>query len=179
MIIRSLLAPGLFVCFTSAHAQIFSWAAPVVGGGSGRAVAVDTDGNVYTCGNASGQVDFDPGPNEVLSPPGTGVNGDICVVKYTDDGNYLWHYLVGGSSADVAKNIVVDGNGDVLVTGSFSGSLRLGRRPGYGDARLGPIGMLRSQDLQLPGSSYGFSSLQVRVRTRTTGWRWTLRTTCT
>jgi hypothetical protein len=117
----SALLFSLALLTTHLHAQLFSWAAPIAGGGVGKAVAVDADGNVYSCGNANGQVDFDPGPGEALSPVGSGVNGDIYVVKHDNNGNYVWHYLVGGSSTDIAKNVVVDGNGDVVVTGTYSG----------------------------------------------------------
>ena len=122
MILRLFMAIGLSVCCIHLPAQLFSWVAPVIGGGVGKAVAVDAEGNVYSCGNANGQVDFDPGPDEALSPANSGSNGDIYVVKYDNDGNYLWHYLAGGSNTDIAKNVVVDGNGDVLMCGYFSGS---------------------------------------------------------
>lgn len=120
MFLRPLLALALLTTSFVAHAQVVAWAAPV-GYGVSKAVAVDAQGNVYACGNANTQVDFDPGPGEALSPAGSGVNGDIYVVKYSNDGDYLWHYLVGGSGTEIAKNVAVDGNGDVLVTGYFSG----------------------------------------------------------
>ncbi|MBK9514262.1 MAG: SBBP repeat-containing protein [Flavobacteriales bacterium] len=120
MFLRPLLALALLTSSFVAHAQVVAWAAPV-GYGVSKAVAVDAQGNVYACGNANTQVDFDPGPGEALSPVGSGVNGDIYVVKYSNDGDYLWHYLVGGSGTEIAKNVAVDGNGDVLVTGYFSG----------------------------------------------------------
>ena len=119
MFLRPLLALALFTISFVARAQVVAWAAPV-GYGVSKAVAVDAQGNVYACGNANTQVDFDPGPGEALSPAGSGVNGDIYVVKYSNDGDYLWHYLVGGSGTEIAKNVAVDGNGDVLVTGYFS-----------------------------------------------------------
>jgi hypothetical protein len=97
MFLRSLLAILVATCSICSHAQTFAWAETVVGYGVGKAVAVDAQGNVYSCGNANDQVDFDPGPGEALSPPGSGTNGDIYVVKYTNDGSYVWHYLVGGS----------------------------------------------------------------------------------
>ncbi len=119
MVCRSLIALALATASISSHAQLFAWAAPV-GYGVSKAVAVDAQGNVYACGNVNTAVDWDPGPGEALSPPGSGVNGDIYVVKYTNDGDYLWHYLVGGSGTEIAKNVAVDGNSDVLVTGYFN-----------------------------------------------------------
>ncbi len=120
MFLRSLLAIPLATCSICTHAQLFAWAAPVVGYGVSKAVAVDAQGNVYACGNVLAQVDFDPGPGEALSPAGSGTNGDIYVVKYTNDGDHIWHYLAGGSGTEIAKNVLIDGNGDVLVTGYFN-----------------------------------------------------------
>ncbi|HRH37913.1 MAG TPA: hypothetical protein PK760_06180, partial [Flavobacteriales bacterium] len=122
MILRALLTTGLLYCFLPLHAQTFDWAAAVQGGGMARAVAVDAEGNVYSVGNANAQVDFDPGPGVVLSPPGSGTNGDVYVVKYDNAGNYVWHYVAGNSDTQIAKNVVVDGAGDVLVTGYFTSS---------------------------------------------------------
>lgn len=130
MIARFLLAAVSLAALAHGRAQTFQWAAPIVGGGVGKAVAVDAEGNVYSCGNANGPVDFDPGPGEALTPPGTDANGNIYVVKYDAAGNYLWHYTVGGSSTDIAKNVAVDGNGDVLVTGYFSGNFDWDPGPG-------------------------------------------------
>ncbi|MEO8590138.1 MAG: SBBP repeat-containing protein [Flavobacteriales bacterium] len=120
MHIRFYPIAGLLITALQGHAQSFMWAAPVVGGGVAKAVTTDAAGNVYSCGHVFSVVDFDPGPGEVLSPPNTGVNGDLYVVKYDPNGNYLWHYLAGGSSLEIAKNIVVDGNGDILVSGVFT-----------------------------------------------------------
>lgn len=119
MYLRPLFALALLTSSFVAHAQAFAWASPV-GYGVSKAVAVDAQGNVYACGNVNEPVDFDPGPGEALSPAGSGVNGDIYVVKYSNDGDYLWHYLAGGSGTEIAKNVAVDGNGDVLVTGYFN-----------------------------------------------------------
>ena len=80
MFLRPLLALALLTSSFVAHAQVFAWAAPV-GYGVGKAVAVDAQGNVYACGNANTQVDFDPGPGEALSPAGSGVNGDISDLR--------------------------------------------------------------------------------------------------
>lgn len=117
---RVFLLPATVLLPMVMHAQLFSWAAPIAGGGQGYQVALDADGNVYTCGNVNGVVDFDPGPGEALSPPGSGVNGDLFVVKYDNSGNYLWYYQVGGSGYEVARNVVVDGNGDVLLVGTYN-----------------------------------------------------------
>ncbi len=104
-------------------AQTLAWVAPIAGPGLGKAVTTDAQGNVYVCGNVNAQVDFDPGDGVASSPAQSGVNGDSYIVKYDPNGNYLWHFLVGGSSTDIAKNIVVDANGDILLSGQYTGNI--------------------------------------------------------
>ncbi|MEO9531179.1 MAG: T9SS type A sorting domain-containing protein [Crocinitomicaceae bacterium] len=58
---------------------------------------------------------------------GTSYNGssyDWVTVKYDSDGNEIWTNVYGGSGLDEAAAIVLDGNNDVIVTGSkfISGS---------------------------------------------------------
>ena len=58
---------------------------------------------------------------------GTSYNGssyDWVTIKYDSDGNELWTNTFGGSGLDEAAAIVLDGNNDVIITGSrfISGS---------------------------------------------------------
>ncbi len=85
----------------------------------GRAIVSDADGNVYTTGNFSGSVDFDPGSEEHTL---TAVEDkDIFVTKFTKHGNFIWAVAVGGSAYDIAYDIILDHDGNVLVGGAFGG----------------------------------------------------------
>lgn len=54
-------------------------------------------------------------------------NADIFVVKYDASGNVLWAKSAGGSGADFAQGIAVDGSQNIIVTGySNSPSLAFG-----------------------------------------------------
>ncbi|MEW6467464.1 MAG: SBBP repeat-containing protein [Bacteroidota bacterium] len=66
-------------------------------------IALDASGNVYVCGTTW-----------------SGTTYDYLVIKYDNAGNQLWArtYNGGGNSIDQARAIVVDGNGDVYVTGA-------------------------------------------------------------
>jgi hypothetical protein len=82
----------------------------------GRAVAVDTNGNIYVTGFFSGTTSF--GPTNLTSS-GT---EDIFVAKYTAAGTLLWVRKAGGASYDEGRGIAVDANGNVYVTGLFQGT---------------------------------------------------------
>jgi uncharacterized delta-60 repeat protein len=71
-------------------------------------IAVDGNGNVYVTGyshHASTQKDY-------------------ATVKYDSDGNEQWAAIYDGSASDddIAKGIVVDGSGNIYVTGQSQGS---------------------------------------------------------
>jgi hypothetical protein len=51
---------------------------------------------------------------------------DIFVAKYSSSGTTLWAKRLGSSGNDYGYGIAVDGNGDILCTGSFQGSVNFG-----------------------------------------------------
>lgn len=86
-----------------------------------RAVAVDSNGNAYIAGWFSETNVF--GTN-VLSP----YDGfsDIFLVKVNPQGNYLWANCATGAMFDRVRDIDVDPQGNVLLTGEFSKNLAFG-----------------------------------------------------
>lgn len=91
----------------------------------GRAIAADAAGNVLVTGYCSGTVDLGGGP--LTSAGGC----DIFVAKFDPGGNHTWSKRFGGSSIDVDRGygIATDKAGNVLVTGSFSGTVDFGGGP--------------------------------------------------
>ncbi len=89
------------------------------------AVAVDGSGNIVIAGLFYGSVDFGGG---ILSSVAGG-NSDIFVAKYTAAGTHLWSRRFGGTSNDVANGVAVDGSGNIVVTGYFSGTVDFGGGP--------------------------------------------------
>ena len=136
----NLISAGLddiFVSKLDANGD-FVWAKRM--GGSdydyGYGIAVDGDGNVYTTGSFRGTVDFDPGAG-TTNLISAGLD-DIFVSKLDSSGSFVWAKRLGGSSADVAGDIVVDGSGNVYTTGYFGGTADFD--PGAGTADLTPAG---------------------------------------
>lgn len=101
------------------------------------AVATDAAGNVYVTGNFSGTIDLDPGIGTfTLSASGV---SDVFILKLDALGNFLWAVKAGTTAAGCYGNsIAVDGNGNVLVTGIFSGTVDFD--PGAGVVNLSSVG---------------------------------------
>lgn len=121
--IKHLLTALILCASVDLYAQNHSFEWAVQMGASeenyGRAIVSDADGNVYTTGNFSGSVDFDPGSEEHTL---TAVEDkDVFVTKFDKQGDFLWAIAVGGSSYDIAYDILLDDDGNVLVGGAFGG----------------------------------------------------------
>ena len=86
----------------------------------GHGVAVDGSGNVYTTGVFVGTVDF--GAGNVTSAGGY----DVFVTKRNAAGAHQWTTTFGGTGQDYAREVAVDGSGNVHVTGHFSNAVDFG-----------------------------------------------------
>ncbi len=113
---------------------------------TGRGIAVDASGNVYTTGNFIGTVDFDPGPAIFnLNTPGQQY---VYILKLDASGSFVWAKSIQGmgiSSSDVGASIVVDALGNTYITGRFIGTADFDPGPtSYTMASL-PQGTLNTQ----------------------------------
>ena len=100
------------------------WSTSAFGTGSNRGldIAVDNQSNVYICGFFSGTLDFGGG----ISLTSSG-GQDMFVAKYTSGGFVSWARSGGSSTnADRANALAVDNQGNVFVTGEFSGTAEYG-----------------------------------------------------
>lgn len=90
---------------------------------TGRSITSDLNGNVYVTGTYKSST-FTAFDTVRLKNRG---EEDIFVVKYSPEGQVLWARADGGSGRDLAKGIDVDINGNVYITGFFTGvSTRFG-----------------------------------------------------
>src|SRR5947207_15093577 len=93
-------------------------------GGSGfdvaHGIAVDGGGNVAVTGDFQNTADFGTG---LLQTAG---GRDIFLAEYSPDGAPLWSRSFGGTSEDGATSVALDGSGNVIVTGSFTGAVDFG-----------------------------------------------------
>jgi|GEM_PF-3289746 len=101
----------------------------MIGGTDGDAIwTVKTDANddIYVAATYSGTIDFDPGPGTTsLTAPSSGA--EIYVAKYTSNGSFAWvRDLRGHQHGDNrARDIALDGMGNLYLVGDFQGSIDL------------------------------------------------------
>lgn len=111
------------VSVSSGQAQSLEWAKQAGGADSdgGADIAVDSSGNSYVTGSFNGTATFGPGEaNETtLATFGT---REMFVAKYDSSGLLVWAKQAGNKDGVISGHgIAVDGNGNSVVTGSFSG----------------------------------------------------------
>jgi hypothetical protein len=90
----------------------------------GYAVATDTEGNIIVVGSFRGTVDLGGGP--LVS---NNSYADMFIAKFSPAGEHLWSRCAGGSLIDEAIGVAVDGNNNVVVTGTFSSQADFGGGP--------------------------------------------------
>jgi len=95
----------------------------------GSSVAVNTNvgdhdfGDVYSVGYFDGNIAFD---NSLPNTYTTNGGKDIFISKFDACGDLLWSKQIGGSGADMVNKVIVDYNGDIIITGYFSNSINFG-----------------------------------------------------
>ena len=108
----------------------FVWAKLITGTSAKQpwVLAFDSSSNVFVSGNLLGSADFDPGPAvhsltaTPQSPPLTSAF-DFFVAKYDSAGNFVWAKSMGSGQDDDARAGAVDRFGNVIITGSFGGTV--------------------------------------------------------
>lgn len=102
-------------------AQELEWAVQIGANNTqiARSVAVDNEGNVYTCGDFGGTVDFDPGPNTHNIKAN---NADVFIQKLDANGNFMWATSISGSMEVHSFSLTLDELKNVYVTGYFNGT---------------------------------------------------------
>jgi hypothetical protein len=100
----------------------FVWAKQIgsSGGDNGRGIVLDASGNVYSTGNFSGTVDFDPSA-ATFTVASAGAQ-DAYISKLDGAGNFVWAKTLGGTADDKGFSVDLDASGNVFVTGEFAGT---------------------------------------------------------
>jgi hypothetical protein len=85
----------------------------------GTGIDTDASGNIYVTGYYFGSVSF--GGALLISN-----SWDVVLMKYGPSGNHLWSKRFGGAGYDMGQALSVDGSGNVLIGGQFSGTSNFG-----------------------------------------------------
>jgi hypothetical protein len=93
------------------------------GSGSLLRAAVDANGNIVLGGGFSDS--FDVGGGSLVSAGGT----DLFIAKFDTSGKHMWSGRFGGTQDEATGDVAVDGLGDVVLTGSFMGTIDFGGGP--------------------------------------------------
>lgn len=140
-----------------AQALVLDWAKVIASAGlnegesSGKAVAVDAQGNVYITGALFGTQHFGNITLRATAPaPAFGM--DIFIAKLDSTGQVLWAVQGGGPSSDYSTGIALDAQGNVYITGGY-----LGATATYGGITL---------------QSTGFSSMFIAKLAPDGRWLW-------
>ena len=131
------------IIIANAQTPALQWAMQIAGpsGNTGRSVAVDASGNVYTTGYFGGTVDFDPGAGVVNL---TAANIDIFVSKVDASGNFVWAKQLGGpigGFGNYGLSVAIDASGNVYTTGYFGGTVDFDPGPGVYNLSVSNFGV--------------------------------------
>ncbi len=104
----------------------FAWAKTVGGSGydGGMGIATDSGNNVFVTGgidfSSTGGINFGGGPLQSAGAQ------DVFLVKYSATGAHIWSRRFGGTLSDSGAAIATDASGNVVVTGTFEGTVDFG-----------------------------------------------------
>jgi hypothetical protein len=120
---KLLLFLCIICCSNILHTQNFNFAKAFYGGSSyGRSIVVDKQKNSYIAGDFSGLTDFDPSAGTYTLNSGTAAH--IFVSKLDSIGNLIWVKEIGtGNNGGSGFSIAVDNTGNVIVLGTFKGTV--------------------------------------------------------
>lgn len=92
---------------------------------SGKAVAVDAQGNIFLAGYFEGTVTFGGGSHTSQGC----CYEDAFLAKFDPTGAYLWSKSFGDIGSQVAKGLAVDAQGNVVMVGQFQTVVDFGTGP--------------------------------------------------
>ncbi len=104
-----------------------------------EALSMDIDGNLILTGNFENTVDFDPnGGIAELTPLVNPGSEDIFVVKWTEEGVFVWVKQLGGIGLQSNYGMTLDQQQNIVITGCFTDVMDCD--PDISEFLLTPIG---------------------------------------
>jgi len=102
----------------------------------------DQFGDVYMAGEFTYTMDFDPDPNDTEErTPSPYYYEDIFLVKFDNNGDFVWVNTWGGNRYDEQVNgLCVDSSDNIIVAGYYESTIEVDFDPGPGEDMEGPTG---------------------------------------
>lgn len=97
----------------------FLWAR-ALGGSAANSIALYGGTSVYVTGTFAGLYDFDPGAGSFTM--NSGGSDNVFVLKLNSAGIFVWAKSMGGTGTDRGESSAIDGQGNIYLTGVFSGT---------------------------------------------------------
>jgi hypothetical protein len=97
--------------------------------GEGWGIDTDSDNNIYWAGaiDNSFSMSFTNGSGESVSFDSNSSSGRVgFVLKLNEDGDFVWHKIIGSNGNNRLKDLVVDESNNVFVAGFYNSSVSLG-----------------------------------------------------
>lgn len=110
----------IFILKLSAIDGAEIWAKRAGGIANDRPSTLETHGeNFILIGSTDGSANFgnDATTHNVVAT----LFNDAFIVKYDTDGNVLWHNRIGGNSDDIGRDVTIDNQGNVYLSGTYGG----------------------------------------------------------
>jgi hypothetical protein len=114
-----------------------------------QGIAVDASG-VYATGSFSQTCDFDP-TGTVANLTSAGAS-DAFVLKWDQNGNYIWAKRIGNTAGEGGSDLTLDGSGNVITIGGFSGTVDFDPGAGVQNASSNGLGDIFIQKLDATGN---------------------------
>ena len=110
---------------------LWQWTRVIGGAGTDKGLGIQLDGvgSILVTGYFEDTVDFDPGENDVERT--SAGYSDAYVANFTKSGDFYWVKTWGGGSTDAAHRCAVDVLNNIIVVGSFAGTVDFD--PGEGE----------------------------------------------
>ena len=158
-----LLLLFLFQLKVQAQDTNLVWAKSLGGTNSdiGIAIATDAAGNVYTTGQFTGTVDFDP--NAGVANLTSAGSYDVFISKLDAAGNLVWAKTFGGTAGDYCKGVSVDAVGNIYTTGQFAGTADFDPNAGVTNLTTAGNYDVFIHKMGTPASSLNFDGIDDKV----------------
>ncbi len=86
-------------------------------------IVIDSQGNIYIAGTASGLVNYSPsGITANVANVGT-TGKDIFIAKYTETGQFVWVKTYGSATDAEGLSLAIDGADNLYLAGKFRGTM--------------------------------------------------------